>query len=356
MLHIHIGHRFYGAGNIGDDWMLAGFLHAVERAGLDARLTCCTPHDREAMHLRFPHVEWLDGEAGVRERAISEATVWLGLGGTPFQTETGSWLLDQIDSDLALCLRYHTPAFFLGVGVEGEDAVRTPQTARIVRQARHIWTRDAFSAEMLQGVAGTGSRIAAAADLANIYFSSLPESRTGPADGRIGMVVNVEHAAHLNIAALSDFICLSNRDSVRWIEQEIRSLNFSEVFLWEKFAPATRARLTPARPDYHVDSLDSWIEFYDDLDVLLSTRYHSALAAAWRGSPVSIFARSGKLDGLIAQIGAGRCPGLTSRDALAEGCTRARVVSRETLGRLASAASGACSELFARLQADADAA
>ena len=31
MLHFHIGLDIYGAGNVGDDWMLAGFLGELAR-------------------------------------------------------------------------------------------------------------------------------------------------------------------------------------------------------------------------------------------------------------------------------------------------------------------------------------
>lgn len=89
MPHVHIGHHFFGAGNIGDDWTIAGFLAAMDAIPAGARLTCCTSHDREAMRLRFPRVEWLEYGPASRAQMISEADAWLGLSDTPFQLDTG---------------------------------------------------------------------------------------------------------------------------------------------------------------------------------------------------------------------------------------------------------------------------
>jgi polysaccharide pyruvyl transferase WcaK-like protein len=41
-LHVHFGHMFFGAGNIGDDLMLGGWLAALRASGQQLRLTCAT--------------------------------------------------------------------------------------------------------------------------------------------------------------------------------------------------------------------------------------------------------------------------------------------------------------------------
>lgn len=344
--HIHIGHHFWGAGNIGDDWMLAGFLCAVKLRGQKYRITCCIQHDLDAMRLRFPEIEWFRMNPGVREALISNADVWLGLGDTPFQSHAGTWLLDHIVEDLAICNRYGTPVYFLGVGAEGPEACRLPQTSRVLEQAQHLWTRDKQSAILLGDVAGGPDRITQAADLAHIYFDSLPVPDGGHLHGNVGLVINVERTGQLDMAELSRFLSLHNGSQIRWIAQEVRSLQVSEVCLWEKFAPDLRARLVPAIPDYQRGSLESFLALYSRLPVLLSTRYHSALAAAWRGIAVSVYARSQKLDGFINQFGCATCESLTTAEKIAEGLANAKPIGPVALRAAAHIAQNACDDFF----------
>ena len=66
-MHLHIGHTFFGAGNIGDDLVLAGFLDGISGApGL--RLTCGTRYDIASQRRRFPQIEWsVDTDASRRD-------------------------------------------------------------------------------------------------------------------------------------------------------------------------------------------------------------------------------------------------------------------------------------------------
>ena len=52
-MRVHIGHHFYGAGNFGDDIMLAGFLTALFDKDVKIHLTCCTPFDIESQRQSF---------------------------------------------------------------------------------------------------------------------------------------------------------------------------------------------------------------------------------------------------------------------------------------------------------------
>jgi hypothetical protein len=58
-LRIHIGHHFFGAGNIGDDLMIAGFLDALNSCQRDFTLSCAIPFDTGSQGIRFPEVNWL---------------------------------------------------------------------------------------------------------------------------------------------------------------------------------------------------------------------------------------------------------------------------------------------------------
>src|ERR1044071_3659612 len=85
-VRIHLGHHFYGAGNLGDDFMLAGFLGAMRTLAPSASFTCCVPFALEPLRTRFPSIEWQVYDEAVRARCIAQCDVWLGLGGSPFQS------------------------------------------------------------------------------------------------------------------------------------------------------------------------------------------------------------------------------------------------------------------------------
>ena len=58
-MRLHLGHHFYGAGNLGDDFMLAGFLAAFAPLAPGARCTACVPFPLGPLRARFPGIEWL---------------------------------------------------------------------------------------------------------------------------------------------------------------------------------------------------------------------------------------------------------------------------------------------------------
>src|SRR3954462_1504475 len=118
-VRIHLGHHFYGAGNLGDDFMLAGFLSAMRSLAVEATFTCCVPFALEPLQQRFPAITWLAYDATARSRAIRECDVWLGLGGSPFQHALSRWFVDHLIGEADLCTRERKPMFYLGVGSQG---------------------------------------------------------------------------------------------------------------------------------------------------------------------------------------------------------------------------------------------
>ncbi|MDD2762731.1 MAG: hypothetical protein PHE83_02020 [Opitutaceae bacterium] len=344
MLHLHIGLDIYGAGNIGDDWMLAGFLGELARTGARARLTCCIPRAAAPMQQRFPQVEWHPADPMVRRQLISEADVWLGLGDTPFQCCVGPYLLDHIVADLTDAEAAAVPAYFLGVGVDEAEAMAMPQTRFILERAAGIWTRDPLSAELLQQTRAQ-ARIFPAADLAHAYFQDQP----APAaiEHLDGLVLHVEKSAQLSRDALSQFL-LSQPAGRRllWIAQEVRPLAVSEMLLWQEFSVAEHAALRLCLPDYAQGKLAAFIQPYDRLRACLTTRYHSALAAAWRGAAVSVFARSLKLKGLLQQIPLHRVQDLAIAASFSGALELAQPAPLAALHRLAADARAACHAFF----------
>ena len=151
---LHIGHHFFGSGNIGDDYMLAGFLALAAETMPGARLTCCTPFDRASQQHRLPGVTWLDYTDAARDEAIAACDAWIGVGDSPFQSEVGSWFLDHLLAERDRCRRFGKPMYFFCVGVNDFGAMENPATRAIVESAARIWTRDAQSARLLTAIVG----------------------------------------------------------------------------------------------------------------------------------------------------------------------------------------------------------
>src|SRR5688572_19983108 len=106
----HIGHHFFGSGNVGDDLMLAGFLQGVAGAA-PVRTSCASPF-AAGQRKRFPQVQWADYSPQSRAAAVEACDAWVGVGGTPFQVVVGTWFLDHLAEEVALCRRYGKPMFF----------------------------------------------------------------------------------------------------------------------------------------------------------------------------------------------------------------------------------------------------
>src|ERR1035438_2265954 len=98
---VHLGHHFFGAGNLGDDFMLAGFLSAL--GGRAARLTCCVPRPAGPLARRFPGIDWLPYDDSTRRACIENCDAWLGLGGSPWQAAVSSWFADHLAAELRFC-------------------------------------------------------------------------------------------------------------------------------------------------------------------------------------------------------------------------------------------------------------
>lgn len=176
-------HGFYGAGNFGDDWLLAASVAAVSRLCPGARFivrdlgdTVAMPPDPSVTFSRALAVlgdQRLSRAARVR-RYLAEAWAQLGGadwlvfgGGTQFHGERGGATL-ALNAALCLIARARgVRVAALGVGVKGIDTpLKRALLALIVRSSRPFAVRDPGSARL------AGSRAVAGADLA--FTAPLP--------------------------------------------------------------------------------------------------------------------------------------------------------------------------------------
>jgi polysaccharide pyruvyl transferase WcaK-like protein len=291
-LHLHLGHHFYGAGNLGDDFMLAGFLAALRSLAPGATLSCCVPFALEPLRHRFQEIEWLPYDDTNRARCISRCDAWLGLGGSPFQSAQSRWFVDHLVGEETLCARERKPMFFLGVGVQTPAELAAPDVQRLCARAAGIWTRDAASAERLRALR-SARPVEAAADLAHLFFR---DSRPPPATAsRVTVVANFDFGQWPGqTACLRAIEKLATRDHV-WLAQESRELPGAERALHLALPPREKSRWRLVSPERPGAPLAEVFSTWPSAEWLVTARYHAALAASWSGSKIVILSINEKL-------------------------------------------------------------
>lgn len=345
-LRLHVGHHFFGAGNLGDDLMLAGFLAAVKEQRRPLRLTCASAFDRGSQARRFPQVNWLDYEPAARESAIQACDAWVGVGDTPFQVVVGPWFLDHLVADCELCRRRRKPMYFVGIGVNEPEALEDQRARMVLEYATHVWARDERSAELLART-GAANKVTAAADLAHVYL----RNRSWPTaeNQTIGYVLNFEDSRQFDPSAVCELLAAFAQRRHRWLVQEARKLAGSELATLDSLPPDCRRRLELISPSYSHDTLDQMLDRWGAPAWLISSRYHAALVGAWMGARVLMVERSEKIRGLVRQCGFASIEAFRDASAVRSATEDARPIERSRLEKLAYSAADACRQLLNRV-------
>ena len=341
-LRIHIGSHFFGSGNIGDDWMLAGFLRAAESESV--QLTCATPLNLATQRLRFPQVTWLEYRPDLRRQAVQNCDVWLGLGDSPFQSDLGDWFVDHLVEETGFCESAGKPMDYLGVGVMNRDDLRNPKLERVLQRVRRIWTRESESAHLM-GEIISPERVTAGADLSHLYFRSagVPAIERGV----VGITAGFEHSSAGLTETLSRLVDGLSEFQMRWLVQEVRDLPGSERDLFQKLPPKIRERLDVRIPGYDTDSIDGLIGSWGSPEFIVTSRFHAAIEGAWRGAKVLCIERSEKVRALAKQMGLASVSIDAPAERMVSEMRNARVASRATCLREAALAEFCCSRFFA---------
>jgi len=345
-VRIHLGHHFYGAGNLGDDFMLAGFLAAMRTLAPGATFTCCVPFPLPPLIQRFPAISWLPCDEATRTHCIAHCDVWLGLGGSPFQSALSRWFLDHLVSEAALCTRHRKPMFYLGVGVQNAAELADPDLQRICAQAAAIWTRDPASAERLAALPSSPP-VESASDLAHLFFRESPPPSA--VAGRLTLVANFDYgtwpgqAAFLQATA-PGALSLSVTQRV-WLAQESRDLPGAERALHAALPPVEQSRWELAIPDLAptpAPSLDVALGRWPSGEWLVTARYHAAIAGAWAGSKVSIVSTNEKLRAAALELSCSMLTTDATATTVADALCSAVAPSRDVLTQSADRAHAAC--------------
>jgi glycosyltransferase involved in cell wall biosynthesis/polysaccharide pyruvyl transferase WcaK-like protein len=299
-LRLLIGYKHFGAGNFGDDLTLEGLLGAGNATPANGvEFVACTPYDIESQRRRFPAIDWLPDSEEARERALRSADVWLAAGATAFQLESGPWMLDDLDRKRERCLELGVPMVFLGTGCSSPQAVDDERARRVIAAAERIWARDAYSAELLEGVARPGV-VSMGADLANLALATT----TAPPveEGLLGVLLGLEDPETVDLRALEAALAGATPRRARWLVQEARSFPCTERWNYAALSERTRAALDLMPLDYARDDMAAFARAFGAPETVVTSRYHGALIAAWHACRVAVVARTGKLTAIAADL------------------------------------------------------
>ena len=354
---IHIGHHFFGAGNAGDDFMLAGFLSALAGRGRkpgrgssgfrhNVALTCCVPYPMPPLARRFPEIAWRPYDEVSRRAGVDACDAWLGLGGSPFQNAVSPWFAEHLATEAALCRAAGKPMYFLGVGGQDEAAYEAEGLRTAAAQAEAIWTRDPATARALAAIARPG-KIRTAADLSHIFFEICPPPAA--VSGRLTAVLNFDYAGWPDLEkALAALAALPAVERV-WLAQEDRPLPGAERALFGGLPAGERARWRLQMSDMPGEPLRRVLARWPSGEWLLASRFHATVAAAWAGSRAVVVATNDKLRGVAAECGYPAFEIDDDPSTLAHVLEASAAPERAALQSRAEAARQACAEFFAAI-------
>ena len=339
LVRVLVGTDFWGAGNLGDDLVLAGFAAWLAQARPAWSVSILCAHDRDAMRLRFPQFEWMAADEATRRTALSQTDLWVGLGGSVFQTDEGPWLLERIAADLRVATQHQVPAVLVGVGLNNDEAVNHPLAGEIVDRVQGLWVRDLYCHRVLQAAHPGLGTLRLGADIAHLAFE---EAAAAPLAGSAACLIAPPEQVNAQavIEALHDDGLMPT-----WFCQEVRSLPGSEASLHACLPAALQARAPLRRPDYGHATLEQLVSAMCGFSAVLTSRYHMALASAWSGARVAVFDRNAKLTGIREELGLAECATLRSREAIAEALRRSRPADRARLHACATRAQRMFNEL-----------
>jgi polysaccharide pyruvyl transferase WcaK-like protein len=302
---------FWGAGNMGDDLMMQGFMSALEQSPSVTlgEITCFCAWDIASQRRRFPQLTWIDSkDDSAFQRAVERAEIIIGLGSTAFQLTSGDWFLKFVVRALSL-IKPETKVFFINVGAETEILPRAKDFAGVLRRVNHCSTRDAFSQGVLSGLGvKSTSEIHIGGDLANISLPNLVKSVTlGKKKHSLGIVLGHDTLSSQDLDMARKF--LEDRPSATrtaFITGDARDGAGFEYHLYKTWTKGwfstMKRKLSLRRPDYTVCSMEDLVRPFAECETIISSRYHGLLTAAWFGCKVAAIGRGSKVTALAEAL------------------------------------------------------
>ncbi len=308
MIKVFLSFDFYGAGNIGDDLMLDGFLNEIKSSNIE--FYCSLPRDPYSQKIRFPEINFVSREDRVKVAYL--CNIWIGVGDTPIQVKSGSWFLDHLMNYSELKKGKNIRYYFIGVGAESEAVTEKLNYKAVLDEIDHIWTRDKATTDTLVKKIGINAeKITTSSDLANISLSKifLNQVRNEKNKYDIGFCYFDENAESVNLDAVKIFLknAVKNSKRVLVFGNEVRIEGKYEYRIYmNMFSRLERffGSIKYYQPDYHnLYKISDLVRHYSKCEVVITSRFHSLLTAAWAGCKVVALERSSKVSALAEDLG-----------------------------------------------------
>ncbi len=331
---------FYGAGNIGDDLMLDGFINHFQSGS--GKIFCTIPRDSSCQNFRFPAVDFI--EKSKRYIVANSCPVWIGVGDTPVQTKSGDWFLMKLERDVENLSMTDSKWFMLGVGAEEEAVSRKERYSKVLSHAHRVWTRDEHSRDVLVNSFGMEpSKVSASADLANVSLFTM-FGNAGNSEIRkfsLGLCYYDEKSDDESIENIRKFfrnISAQKKRSV-FFANDVNDKGMFERELYGKII-SPGMRIFPGKtrffaPDYFSNTpLKELVGHYSDYETVMTSRYHALLTAAWAGCRVISLERSSKVTALSKVLGITEVKKPYGPDELTDAFESAKQVDRKILNSM----------------------
>ncbi len=297
--YVRLGFDFYGTGNAGDDLMLAGFLQLWNRP---ERLVCrVSATQRLVLQSRFPDVLWVTSD-----RELPSYNEWIGVGDTPIQILSGPYFLDYLEQEMNAPHHSGVTFKFIGIGGEAEAVTERARFKPLLEKCKVITTRDAQTAKLLRDeFALHNVRIVPGSDLAHVTLNGLSPSAPIKRDIEVAINYYSEQRRLPHLWSLFRFF-RKYKGSAVFLSNEAREFSGSEPRLYRRMRWLFGKRVPYLGPHYGSATAD-WVSHYDRIRVVIGSRYHVLLAAAWRGCRVSGIGRSSKIKNLCSELNVPIC-------------------------------------------------
>lgn len=332
---IRLGFHIYGAGNVGDDLMLDGFLSAwPEREKLVSK------HPLQSLRVlrrRFPGIAWHPPTA-----RLPDYHWWLGVGDTPIQILSTLYFLRYLEKEFAL--RRHRDCEFgmIGIGAEAEARQYAARFRKVLERCAFIATRDAMTAEVIcEGLKVKSVPLMVGADLAHLFLAR--QKWPTPCRRRhIELAVNyyserIQPEYSRAVARYLNAAARAGRE-VAFLAHEVRTqypgLEMDQVRSWARQPDCKLRGVRVLSPDYwRAATTGELVAVYDEIQTVVSARYHALLSAAWSGCRVCGIGRSSKIRGLCEELNIPLITPEVTAETLAHAEKVARIVPRAVLKR-----------------------
>ena len=309
MNKVFLNFDFYGAGNLGDDLMLDGFVRGM--SGLDLDLYCSIPRNTGHQQFRFPEITF--APKSERYETAIQCPVWLGVGDTPVQIKSGEWFLLKLEKDYEIAKKHGKNCFMIGIGAEAEAASHSERFRKVFEEVEMSWTRDEQSYQTLSNEFGISSnRLRISSDLANISLKEIFAEKDSDSERRydLGLCYYDESPDNAGITELKQFISgmRKERRTILMFANDVNTAGMFEHKIYKKMIGPFERKFAKGLnfllpPYFEKRTLTSLLEHYRVCSTIMSSRYHALLTAAWAGCKIVALERSSKTSALARILG-----------------------------------------------------